>query len=148
MIDPFCKAPECNRASACVGYCIMHYKRWKRNGSPERVLRQYTNDARCEFCNKLAVLRKGLCKACAIRKMRKGYVERDIALRGSGTINTAGYRLVTRFGVREYEHRIIAKAKIGQVVHHKDNNTSNNHPDNLEVCSSQSEHMQKHRRKA
>jgi hypothetical protein len=144
MINPICKAEGCNRASECAGYCIMHYKRWKRNGTPIRVLQKYNEDSQCEYCGKFGKLSKGLCKACYTRKMRKGYVERDIAPRGTGTINAAGYRVVTRFGLREYEHVLIAKTKIGEVVHHKDENKSNNDPDNLIIYSSQSEHMKAH----
>lgn len=146
MINPFCKAENCERASQCAGYCIMHYKRWKRNGTTERVLRKYEPGARCEYCNKIADLSIGLCNACYTRKARKGYVERDIAPKGAGTINAGGYRVHTRFGFREYEHVLVAKTKTGQVVHHKDGNKLNNDPNNLIVCSSQSEHMRLHRR--
>lgn len=144
MINPFCKAEGCERASAAAGYCIMHYKRVKRNGTTERVLRKYDGTTGCEHCGKFGRLRKGLCNACATRLSRKGYVERDIAEKGKGTINAAGYKVLTVNGEPEYEHRVIARPKIGQVVHHKDGNKLNNHPDNLEILSSQSEHMKQH----
>jgi hypothetical protein len=47
-------------------------------------------------------------------------------------------------------HRIVAEAKLGrallpgEVVHHKDENKRNNHPDNLEVLPSQSVHAKLH----
>jgi CRISPR/Cas system-associated exonuclease Cas4 (RecB family) len=52
-----------------------------------------------------------------------------------------------------YLHRVIAEAKIGralrsgEIVHHIDHNPLNNHPDNLEVCSSSFVHSQHHRRR-
>lgn len=47
-------------------------------------------------------------------------------------------------------HRVVAEKKIGrklikgEVVHHIDGDIQNNHPDNLEVLSSQSEHIKLH----
>lgn len=47
-------------------------------------------------------------------------------------------------------HRIVAEAKIGrplkpgEIVHHKDGNKRNNHPDNLEVLASQADHARIH----
>lgn len=50
----------------------------------------------------------------------------------------------------KHVHRIVAADKLnrplrkGEIVHHKDENIHNNHPDNLEVLSSQSEHARIH----
>lgn len=50
-----------------------------------------------------------------------------------------------------YLHRIIAEIKIGrilnedEIVHHKDENGHNNHPDNLEVIADQSIHAKIHK---
>lgn len=140
-----CKADDCERTSQTrAGYCIMHYKRWKRNGEPVRVLRKYTFE-KCETegCDKYAV-RKGLCKPCSLRMLRRGTTERAQAPHGSGCLTKAGYRVVTIQGEREYEHRVKAQPKPGEVVHHKDGNRSNNDLDNLEILPSQSEHMKLH----
>ena len=51
---------------------------------------------------------------------------------------------ITVEGRREYEHRYNMGARKGEVVRHKDGNPSNNDPDNLEIFSSQSEHMKLH----
>lgn len=51
-----------------------------------------------------------------------------------------------------YLHRVVAEQKLGrplkrgEVVHHIDGDPSNNHPDNLEICSSASVHRRHHRR--
>ena len=50
-----------------------------------------------------------------------------------------------------HTHRVVMEAILGrklrrsEVVHHKDGNILNNHPDNLELLSSQGEHMNRHR---
>lgn len=140
-----CRAPDCGRESRTTyGLCVMHYKRFKRNGDTERVIQQYEAGTPCSHCGKVEKLRKFLCKACALRKNRKGYVERDIAPAGSGTTNTAGYRLLTVNGKREYEHRVIARALPGEVVHHADRDRGNNDPTNLVVLANQSEHSKLH----
>jgi hypothetical protein len=50
-----------------------------------------------------------------------------------------------------HTHRVVMEQMIGrllvpgEVVHHRDGNFLNNSPDNLELCASQAEHMEKHR---
>lgn len=51
-----------------------------------------------------------------------------------------------------YLHRVIAAKKLGrellsrEVVHHKDGNSQNNDPDNLEICDSAARHRQHHKK--
>lgn len=51
-----------------------------------------------------------------------------------------------------YEHRVVAekmigrKLKDGEIVHHKDENKSNNSPENLEVVFGNAEHFLRHRK--
>lgn len=80
--------------------------------------------------------------------------------KGGKTMASNGYVLV-RVGkdhplsdVRgyAYEHRIVACEKLGrllssdEVIHHKDGNKTNNHPDNLEILSNKAEHGFRHRK--
>lgn len=44
---------------------------------------------------------------------------------------------------RELEHILVARPKLGEVVHHKDGNKLNNSPDNLQVMS-RSDHSKLH----
>ena len=49
-----------------------------------------------------------------------------------------------------HTHRIVAEEKLGrplkkgEIVHHIDENRRNNHPDNLEILSSQADHARIH----
>ena len=70
--------------------------------------------------------------------------KRGNVLRGRG----AGLSYIKRNG--RHEHRLVAEEKMGrpllpgEISHHIDENKRNNHPDNLEVLSSQSEHARLH----
>lgn len=39
-----CSIPECQREHAARGWCLMHYKRWRNHGDPEKVLKVYGDD--------------------------------------------------------------------------------------------------------
>lgn len=51
---------------------------------------------------------------------------------------------------QRHTHRIVAEQKLGrplrpgEIVHHKDENILNNHPDNIEIFASQAEHARHH----
>jgi hypothetical protein len=79
--------------------------------------------------------------------------------KGGRTVAEHGYVLI-KVGVDHpladvrgyaYEHRLVMSEKIGrwvtpeEEVHHKDENRSNNHPDNLELKASHAEHALEHR---
>lgn len=74
--------------------------------------------------------------------------------KGGRTVDKAGYILVYRpdhpnANVSGYirEHRLVMEEKLGrllekhEVVHHIDNSTDNNHPDNLELFESNGRHL-------
>jgi len=74
---------------------------------------------------------------------RRGRMNDGSALLDSGEGKT--YRKVAQ----RHEHRTVAEAKIGrpllpgEIVHHKDHDKRNNHPDNLEVLT-QADHLRTH----
>lgn len=79
--------------------------------------------------------------------------------RGGRVLEPRGYVLIRRPDHPQadcrgyvYEHILVAEAKIGRFiadgeeVHHKDENRSNNDPDNLEVKASRADHRRDHRK--
>ncbi len=98
---------------------------------------------------------KGLyCSSrCALAAVRTPEHQRAAAKKAA-LANIAKYRGTgTRGYVKEYgrhQHRVVMervlgrKLRRGEIVHHKDHNKKNNHPSNLEVLKSQSEHMSLH----
>lgn len=70
--------------------------------------------------------------------------------RGGQKISKEGYVSIRINGRYVYEHRIVAgqilgrRLLAGEVVHHKNGNTSDNRPENIHVFASHSEHMKLH----
>ncbi len=106
------------------------------------------------------IMRRGHhhCFSCANRLKKKPCQNgpKNPKWRGGITLHTKGYKY-------EYapdhpaasngyvlQHRLIAEKKLGrhlrpeEVVHHKDGNKANNHPDNVEVFAGPGEHSAHH----
>ena len=96
------------------------------------------------FCGHSCAMRFHQAKVNAASKTPEALRKMADALRGRGKGN--GY--IKRNG--RHEHRVVAEQMLGrplrpgEIVHHKDENKSNNAPDNLEVLPSQSEHARLH----
>lgn len=105
-------------------------------------------DGRCLHCG--GALKRSQAKYCCfpcaqIGRSRSTAKRRGDLLRGRGE----GRGYVKREGV--HEHRLVAEAMLGrslrpdEVVHHLNGDLQDNRSENLEVLSSQSEHMDRHR---
>jgi hypothetical protein len=92
--------------------------------------------------------KQGVCQVHYHRLMQNGTTEISRNPPGAGSLQ-GGYLCFVEDYERTFDHRQVAAKKLGrellptEVVHHKDENKLNNDPDNLEVCSSQSEHISK-----
>lgn len=95
---------------------------------------------------------KGLCAKHYARLLRYGRTDLIRRENGLGNINKDGYVDIRINGDRTYEHILVAEAALGKqlppgaVVHHIDEDTSNNTPTNLVVCPGEGFHRLIHRR--
>lgn len=136
---------HCDRPVAARDLCMRHYQMWHRHGDP------LYSDAK-----KVAGLPPG-------EHMRRGYkiatpavVASAIAANAqteksdrahrqafdSQGLRTDGTKRTYR---KQWEHRRVAGAKPGEIVHHIDGNKLNNIPENLHIFSSPAAHGSAHR---
>lgn len=129
---------------------------------PRGKYRRWCGVYKCE-CGKITVCDSaavsfGSTQSCGCLSSPPG--ESNPNWRGGRVTDPRGYVLI-RVGTDHhladvrgyaYEHRIVGEQKIGrrllenEIVHHKDENRQNNHPDNLEVVLGNSEHFFLHRK--
>lgn len=96
--------------------------------------------AKCETCKK----EYKFYKSCSKGRFCSRKCQHEFDYPGSYWIQKNGYMCYERKGKKKLVHRMIAGAKQGQVVHHKDGNPLNNGIENLAVLSGQSEHIKIH----
>lgn len=139
-----CKHPSCHRKSVTkIGYCLLHYKRWKRYGVPELPKRI---KKRCVHCGRSAVARK-LCY-----RHYQSWKRYGDALRSEQNIERRRRNKkepYLRVNGREI-HKEIAESIIGrklergEIVHHIDLDKRNNSKSNLHICHNRREHNRCH----
>jgi len=97
---------------------------------------------------------KGLCSKHYQRMNDYGRTHRIRRIKGSGSKTADGYMIHSSNGEKVLEHRIVAQEALGKtlpnncVVHHVDQDRSNNNPINLVICPSQEYHALLHIRQA
>lgn len=140
-----CTISGCNLPVTGRGLCVNHYMAMRKK---ERLLEE-GNKCSVEGCG-LPSQGKGFCNK-HYQKWRKygnplagGSRRSD----GEGTYNSDGYKIIRG----KAEHIRIAEKALGKelpkgaVVHHVDEDKSNNANDNLVICPSHSYHMLIHAR--
>jgi len=96
--------------------------------------------------------KKGYCRMHYTRVLRYNRVDNIRAPNGSGSYNAAQYKILTIDGERKYEHIHVAEQILGKplptgaVVHHFNEITFDNAPNNLVICPDQAYHLLLHRR--
>ncbi|HEX6608238.1 MAG TPA: HNH endonuclease [Chloroflexia bacterium] len=92
----------------------------------------------------------GYCRRCTMRNAQRARNQRGAAnpgWKGGKHVDERGYIRVRIDGKHRREHRVIAEQVLGrsltarEVVHHKDGNTGNNDPANLEVYCCNAHHL-------
>lgn len=149
-----CSVENCEKEARHKGWCTTHYKRWWRHGDVNHCETNWQQHSTClvDGCGN-PPKSLGLCALHYQRQNRYGRTENIVAPRGSGTVNSQGYVVLTIDGQRKYEHVVLAEKALGKtlpkgaVVHHMNSKPWDNHtPFNLVICPDQDYHMLLHRR--
>jgi hypothetical protein len=148
-----CPIDGCGRWVEYFGYCSLHGRRLKRNGSPIALIKEPQIGRICEAveCDEPAFC-KGYCQTHYKTHFKYGRDFMIIGQRGAGTITKDGYREIYVNGEKIFEHIYIVEQILGRklppgaVVHHVDEDRLNNTPTNLVVCPNQAYHMLLHTR--
>lgn len=105
-------------------------------------------------CHRLSttITKRSTCGTHERRMRRLGSLDIVRRANGSGSINASGYVEVCVEGRRTYEHILVAEQALGKplppgaVVHHTNENKSDNRPENLVVCPDEAYHRLLHMR--
>lgn len=149
-----CSVEGCEREVKYKGMCGMHYKRYWRHGNPQVTFTiadpQRYKQCIVDDCDNVVGEHgaKGYCAAHYNRFYKYERLHRVIAPKGSGTIDSNGYRVYSDNNVKILEHRLLATMALGRplppgvVVHHMNGIKDDNYtPLNLVVCPDQAYHM-------
>lgn len=144
-----CSVEGCVSRHASHGYCGAHYMRWKKYGDPLRLReRPYEHELPCtiEGCENRRSARGWCARHWKAWRVYGDPLMRKHRIRGEGTINDQGYRLIRmpdhpNANVNGYihEHRLVMSERIGRPllpgenVHHKNGNRADNRLENLEL---------------
>lgn len=142
-----CQQPGCDKPYLALGLCSAHYARRQAHGDPA-YQQVFAKDQPCSLRGCVALQwAMGFCSRHYQRVLKHGDPNAlTMAERGSGAVNSSGYRMMFRpghpnagkFG-RIAEHRWLMAGLLGRAllpgenVHHINGNTLDNRPENLEV---------------
>lgn len=118
-----CSVADCGRRAVARGWCLMHYKRWRKHGAPDVVTRVRDPGRPCAV---QGCARKFFCQRwCKLHYQRWAKYGDPLGAHAfAGSVTAAGYRqrfrpdhvLATRSGML-FEHREVLYAKIGPGAH-------------------------------
>jgi hypothetical protein len=144
--DPVCSVPECGKPHKSSGFCMNHYMRWKRTGSPfpapsatPHGNRRYENRCQVEACERPHKT-KGYCNMHWLRLVQRGDLGPVGKIERGRYKDSSGYIVVRKEGNRKiYEHRLVMEQQLGREladrenVHHLNGVKDDNRPENLEL---------------
>lgn len=140
-----CSIPDCGSPVNSRGWCNLHYKRWMVHGDP-LLLKWNTPTCSVDGCGKKR-WGQGFCNLHYKRWYKYGDITTTLhAPPGDGYVRADGYRMLQFDRHKVLEHRYVMEKVLGrplrpdEIIHHKDGNPLNNHPDNLQIMT-QSTHM-------
>lgn len=135
---------HCERPAIAREMCWRHYQMWHRHGDP-----LYADKKKAGGMPNGKHWRRGYVMVCPVFESSKATPASAPQVEKGNRPHRCGYkrhnlRDGTKRCRREWEHRKVAKAKPGEVVHHIDLDPTNNDISNLHVFSSPSQHAKAH----
>ena len=136
---------HCDRPAVAREMCMRHYQMWHRHGDP-----LYADKKKNGGLTHGEHYRRGYKMVCPVAEYTRAQpatekTEKGDALNKSLTQKNHGLRDGSKRSRRQWEHRKIAGAKPGQIVHHIDGDRLNNDRDNLHVFDTAKAHADAHR---
>ena len=135
---------HCSRPVSAREMCMRHYQMWHRHGDA-----LYADKKKKGGLPHGEHQRRGYKMVCPVAEMPAAVpadatTEKTHRHASQATINH-GFRDGSKRERRQWQHRKIAGAKRGEIVHHIDLDPSNNDPGNLHVFKSAAAHGLAHR---
>ncbi len=133
---------HCDRQVVAKDLCMRHYQMWHRHGDP-----LFADKKKVASLPHGEHMRRGYKMVCPVADMPKAVIagpSTEKAHRISAP-KPMGLRDGTKRSRRQWEHRKVAGAGRGQIVHHIDGNPLNNEAANLHVFEDAKDHAIAHR---
>ena len=136
---------HCERQAIAKGMCFRHYQMDRKHGDP-----LYADKRKTEGLPNGTHLRRNYEMVCPVAEFPIAVPATSASVEKSdrshaNALKALGLRDGSKRSRREWKHRKVVNAKIGEIVHHIDGDYRNNERSNLHIFYSAKDHADAHR---